>query len=759
MMFRFTTQHPWLSLLLSVMIALPLMVFVPKVQTVENVDYFTPEDDPDVVFYEKFKQVFGNDEFFIIAFKEKSIFAREVLTLIKEITSRLEKLDEVRDVLSLGNVDDIIGEDDFFMVQKFLERIPQNSKEIEDLRASAVNNPLYRDNLISKDGTTTAIVVFPHDRPEDKDLRKRLIGKTLEVLEPYKEQGKNFHLAGMTVTNLRLSQYMKSDVARFIPITYLVIIITIFIIFKDLKIALLSFSNISLCLGCTMGFIALIGSTLNNVTSIVPPLIMALCLSDSIHVFTHYLLFRKTINDNREALLKTLMNVYKPCLLTTVTTMAGFISLRISHIPAIKDFAFISSMGILLAFVFSFLFLPALILVFPPTIREKGRQTPKLLFENTIKLVIRLNNRYKYPILLICCGATVLGAFFLTRVKAETNLIDFFKKSAPLRQSLAFVETNLAGVEAINISIKGREKDVFREPKNLQFLEDVQAFIAGMPEIDITNSFVDFVKDMNESFQNEDPSYYKIPETRQLVSQYLLMYDSQDIDDFINSSYNHARILARTARHSSGELEAIIARIQHFLDKKTPAGFESRITGESYKVVNIVDDLVRGQIESLCTAVLIISVLMFLVLRSFSLGLLSLVPNLFPILLNFGIMGAFHIPLNTATALISAVAIGIAVDDTIHFLHQYKEETRITPNRRAAVEAALLNKGNAIITTSVILSLGFGILLLSSFVPTIQFGLLTALIMIFAVLGDLLFLPALLRLKEKSEKNQFIVTK
>jgi predicted RND superfamily exporter protein len=709
----------------------------------------TLEGDPDVAYYEDFKKVFGNDEFFIISFKDKNIFTEENLSLIKNISTRLQEIDEVRKVISLSTVADTIGEEDYFLVQNFLHEIPEDKTALQKLKQKAIQNQLYRDNLISRDGSTTAIAVYTHVSPKDPEYRKRLINKTSLLLHEYdRAVNKSFHIAGWTVTNLRLSEYMQKDVARFIPVVYLIILIVIFIIFRNIKTALLSFLNVTLCLSCTMGFLAITGATLNNVTSIIPPLIMALSLADTIHVLTHYLSNKRESSETQNAILRALHDVYKPCLLTSITTVAGFLSLRFSNIPAIQEFALISSMGIVFAFIFSFLFLPALIVLFSPSPRyRKNNSIP--LIDHILRKLMQANMNHGNTILFVCALWTVIALFFVTQIKVETNVVEFFKRSLPLRQSLDFVEENLSGTETINISIKGGSRDIFKIPEHLIFIETLQEYIDSLPEIDTTNSLTDYIKDMNESFHNEDRSYYRVPETREMIAQYLLLYDSDDIDDYINSAFDHARILARTSRHGSHDLKIIIEKIENFLQEKTPDVLEARVTGGAVQGVNISSTMVSGQIKSLSIAVMVISLIMFFVFRSFSLGILSLIPNIFPIIMNFGIMGALGIPLNTATSLISAVAIGIAVDDTIHFLHKYREARREKKQRDEAIQNTILIKGKAIMTTSIILASGFGVLLLSSFTPTIQFGGLTALIMVSALAGDLLLLPAILRLKMK----------
>lgn len=745
--FSFVVGKPVLALLISLCITLPFLYFLPQVKTVDNVDYFTPDDDPDMVFYHKFKEIFGNDEFFLIAFKAENIFTKENLGLVQDISNRLEDLEQVRDIISLTSVDDIYGEEDFFSVEKFIQTIPESPEEFKVLKANALSNSLYLKNLISQDGKTVAITVFPKEDADDKGFRKKLVDSTMDILAPYQKQGKRFYLGGMTITNLRLSQFMKSDLALFIPISYLVIVLAMVLIFRSMKIVLLAFINISLCLGATIGFMGMIGTTMNNVTSIVPSLIMAICLADSIHIFSRFLSFySQASGDKLQALHQTLMAEYKPCLLTSITTILGFMSLRMSSLPPIRDFGLIASAGIFLAYILSFVFLPSLICL-AGSLKREGSDLG--LFNTLLQWFSKVCTRYATGITAVTTGMVILCLAAIPTIKIETNLLEFFKKDTELRQSIDFIETNLSGVETIQISLKKDAEDAFLDPVNLKVIEMVHGFLAGMPGIDTVNSYTDFIKDMNMAFHNEDRSFYTVPESRQLVAQYMLLYGSEDIDDYINPSYDHARIVARTSVHGSRELGDMLLKIDRFLEEKVPPEIRFRITGETRKVVNIVDYLVEGQVNSILMAMVTISIIMFFIMKSFQLGLISLVPNFFPIVMNFGIMAFLGIPLNTSTSLIAAIAIGIAVDDTIHFMYQYKKQLSRTSGISKAVQNAIMYKGSAIITTSLILFAGFGVLMFSSFVPTIQFGFLTAVIMISALAGDLIITPALLIFLER----------
>jgi predicted RND superfamily exporter protein len=737
------TRFPMLCLVLSLCLAAPFLIQLPRIQTVDNVDYFTVEDDPDVAFYQSIKDTFGEDEFFVIAFSRPDLFTPPLLRMIAAITQELETIPEVREAQSLANVDYIHGEEEYFEVRPFLERIPEDAPGLAALRKQALGNPLYVGNLVSADGETTALVVFPtaHEA-EDGSFRKRLIEQTETVLAKHEELAGRFHLAGWTMTNFSLSQYMKSDVAVFIPVTYLFITLTIWLFFRNVRLTLLALANISMCTGATMGLFPLLGITLNNVTTIVPPLVMALALADSVHIFAH--LDKKLLDgapSPAKAMESILQRVITPCFLTSLTTAVGFISLVVSDIPPIKEFGYVASAGMIFEFLFSFLLLPPLMLMCRPdaiyTLQRKDIGMGAFL--GRLSTLVQTHAR---PITIFIALLTLGALWAASTIRVETNLLEYFKPSSPLRQELSYIEPRLSGVGTVDISVKAGERDALRDPDKLAVIDRLQTFALTLPGVDRTMSFVDFLKDMNMSFHNEDPDFYVIPESRELVSQYLLLYDSDDMDEFITPEYDQARILIRISEHSSAGQAELIESLRAFIDGHEHDGLQIRVTGRAVQDVNTIDALVRGQVESLALAAAVITFIMFLALRSFVAGALSLIPNAFPIILNFGIMGLLGIPLNTSTALISVVALGIAVDDTIHFLTEYNRKRADNLPMREALQQSILEKGTAIAASSLILVIGFGVLLFSSFVPTMSFGGLSAVIMITALIGDLIVLPA-----------------
>jgi hypothetical protein len=739
-------SHKFIVLCLSILVALPFLIQLPEVKTVDNVDYFAIKNDPDIIFYDKLKTIFGNDEFFIVAFKKENLFTAELLGLLKKLTNELAGIEGVREIKSLSNANDIVGEENFFIVRQFLETIPEDSQSLEKLRKRAVENPLYLKNILSSDGNTAAILISVHRKPNEPDFRGKIITQAETILGKYKDKTGAVHIAGWTFTNLALSQYLKKDIVTFVPITFVFISLSVFLFFGNIRLTMISIVHISLCVGCTMGLLPMLGMTLNSVTIIAPPVVMALALSDMAHIFScldDNLI--KQYPDKEQAFAEVLGKLAAPCFLTTLTTAVGFFSLYLNDSPPIKEFAIITSAGIVFEFVFSFTFMPAFMLLFD----EKKFITSIYRFKTGssnmsryLSLLSKFNLNCFRWISLTGLLITSLSVWLSFQIRVESNLLEYFKPKSPVRISSGFVEKELGGVGTLDISFKADSGEAFKQPENLLMIETLQKNINTIEGVDKTLSFVDYVKNMNRSFHSERPEFYRIPDSTDLISQYLLLYDPDDIRNFINESFDHARMSIRISKHSTRDQAVMIKQIHAFVKAMNTQGMDIQVSGQVLQEVNTIAALIKGQIYSLATSVIIIFLIMFFALRSLPLSLLSIFSNLFPIAVNFGIMGLFNIPINESTALISSLIMGIAVDDTIHFLTKLKRILTGSADTRQAITQTLQERGKGMILSSLILFIGFGVMIFSNFVPTMYFGLLSSLMILWALMGDVLLLPA-----------------
>ena len=738
------------KVIMSIIISISVLSFFlyTRLPIETSVESLIDSKDLDLEFYERYKKQFGEDKFVVAAFSNSKMFEADSLTSIHNLTLQLEKVPEIKEVISLTNVETTLGSESDFIVQPLIPKIQSDQSFLDTIRSRALSNPLIAGNIISEDGMYGIFLIRIHEPNGDPNYESRLLSKIKEILKKASDTGdfSQFHIAGWPVTDESMATYMNQDLALFMPFTYLVIIVMLFSLLRNFWAVLISTINVSLCLVWTMAFLYLIGGSISPMTAILPPLIMALVISDSIHIFTEFFKIDRTDGNIISHIQCTIEKLWTPCFLTSFTTSIGFASLTLSNIPPIRHFGLTAAVGLMIEYILTMCLIP-LGLYF-----LKNKKSLRASSSYSIKWTQYISNiisniipKIKIYIVFISFFLVAISLYGIFTLKVETNLIEYFRESSPVYQDMHFVDENLGGVNTIEISLRGKSQDAFLNPENLLIIEKISNYLKEKEIITKVTSINDFLKQMNKSFNNENNKYYSIPNTRELAAQYLLIYTGDELGNFVDDQFQWTRISSRTTEHRSSFLKKNIDEIQFYIDNITQnTGLTAEITGKTFMVNKLVKQIVDSQVESLTMAFLIIFCVLFFVLRSIRIGLISIIPNILPVIFNLGLMGLIGIPLNTATAIISAVALGIAVDDTIHYLHSYQDEmSQGKSNNRAAINA-IINKGVSMITTSIVLITVFGILIFSKFVPTAQFGFLSAMIMLFALVCDMIILPGIL---------------
>ncbi len=745
--------HPRAYFCFLILITVLLGYFYAKLPVDTSVESLIIENDPDLAFYEEFKGQFGEDEFLVVGFESPKIFSTGFLEQIASLTVELEAIHGVKEVISLTNVEDILGTETDFIVQPLVPLASEDSLDIAQIIDRIERNPLIKGNVISENGQVSLFLIRTMEQKDDGDFDARLVAAVTSTFVDYPDMPDDvdFHVAGWLVTDTSMASYMNRDMALFMPLTYLLIAVLLFVFLRNLPVMILSLVNISVCLTWTMAFLYFTGGAMSPMTSILPPLIMALVVSDSIHILQKFL--QTPENDLQLRIKEVMQRLAVPCFLTSLTTAIGFSSLGLSDIPPIRHFGLAAAGGMMAEFYLS-------VTLIPMGLWFWGRKHPieiqnKVIFSG-LNVVSEWTGRkvttlYK-PILVVSLAILALCIYGATQVQVETNLLEYFREGSEIRRDTSFVDSRLGGVNTLEVSLRSSEMEYFLEPANLEKIEKVADYLKSLEVISKTTSLNDFLKQMNQAFNADKQEYHVLPHSRQLAAQYLLLYDGDELSNFVDRDYSWVRISARVTEHSSQKLEHVIADIDRYLTEtiNDPA-ITVNITGKTFLVNKLVKGIVDSQVKSLSTAFVVIFMVLLFVFRSFKLGCISIIPNALPIVMNLGIMGLFGIPLNTATAIISAVALGIAVDDTIHFLTEYQQQRSSGVCSSEAIRLSINEKFAPILSTSLILMFGFGILIFSSFIPTVQFGLLCALIMLFAIVSDLVILPAVIMIQYKKK--------
>jgi len=799
-------DHPWLTLLVIGVVTLFLGTQAARVPFDTSLESLVVENDPDRVFFEQLEDHFDTGEFVVVALEGQRIFTHDNLTLLAQLTNHLAAIDGVDETTSLTNVEDIVGDEESFTVGPFLEEIPKDEEALRRLRMRATDKPLYRGALISKDAKTGSVIVELTPHLQGKD-HQQVIDAIRDDVE--REGGGRTHLAGKPVMDHYTALFMRLDLQRFIPLTVALMAIILWVLLRNGFGAVLPLIAMGLCLVWSVGVLGLLGGTINNITTILPPVMMALTVSVAIHLLstyqdnlasarfaappegvpveaeenpdpsTHRLMaswFGRLRGDpstpappppagaasdlaawsvrlgdetaslahNREVIVATIRELWKPCVIVTLTTVAGFISLVVSDIPPMRHFGVSAAIGMLFSLLIAFTLLPACwLLVRRPVARRHNPLEPDLFDE----LLLRLGGLVTHQprrIILVAILAAILAAIGVLRLRVETNLLEYFDKETTLVRDTLYVEHNLAGVEDVRISLRADEPDGILTLDTLHHMEALVRFLEQQPGVDRVTSLLDYLKEMNQAFHNEQPAYHRLPDSEPLIQQYMLLYDGKDLRHFLDEDRQWAAVYMRLHEHSSAKISQLIDETHRYLAADLPTTLTSHVTGSAVLVTNLIETLIRSQIQSLGLASVVIFAMVALFFRSIRTGLLAMPPNLLPILLNLGLMGWLGIPLDTATAMIAAVAIGIAVDDTVHLMSTYHGHLVAGASPPQAVRLALADKGRACIFTTLVITAAFAIVTVSRFLPTAHFGALSAMTMVFALLADLFFTPALL---------------
>ena len=739
-------KYPRQYILILITISLFLGYFYITLTNETSLESMVINNDPDLEFYKSFKKQFGDDEVLIVGFFAENVYSSNVLKFIESKTKELEELDTVKKVVSLSNVDDFIGSDYDFIIQPLLDSY--NPDQPEKIRHRAEKNSLIINNLVNSSGNATLFLIRPETTENDPEFDDNFVTSVENLFQHNNSELKNatFHIAGWSATDVNMSRFMSRDMMVFMPLTYFLLIALISIVLRHPYIIAIAIINVTFCLIWSLAFLNLIGGSINPITSILPPLIMALAVSDSIHIFTDFLRRYKSINKTKTIIKKTVSDLAVPCFLTSFTTAIGFASLAISDIPPIRHFGIAAALGMIAEYILSMTIIPLGV-----SLLASRLITNKKSVKNVLSLPVLLDKfsqnlgKFKTFISIVSIFIIMASIYFSLQIKVETNLLKYFKESTPINQASHFIDNHLGGVETLEVSLSTPQPDQILEPENLALIEKIEKYLLQQTIVTEVTSIADYFREMNKAFHNEDRAYFKQPDTRAMAAQYLLLYDGDELDNLLDENRQWTRISARITEHNSANVDKYIKALKHFLKEETE-GLEVRaqISGKTLIANKLINLIVNSQIQSLALAFILIFLVMLAIFKSIKLGLISIIPNLIPIFFNFAIMGAFGIPLNSATAVIAAVAIGIAVDDTIHFICEYQRLKKEGLSTQKTISETIITKGQPIILTSLIMSGGFGVLLFASFIPTIQFGLLSALIMLFAVISDLLILPAIL---------------
>lgn len=705
-------------------------------------ELYFPSDAPATVLERELRAEFPNDEILIALFEGDDLYSSEVLGALDRVAGRMEAHPDVDRVFSVTRVDHIAGSADGFVVEPLIdpERLDEGTADERLQRVLA--DRFMPGWLASRDGKVLALVVRTHKLQESR--QRQSVEQALYDAVGEEAVGERLTaVAGTVALDAAQLRSMVRDTLVFTPLVMgLGLALLYWVVGRIVPIVIGAVAMSTVVIAC-VGLVAALGLPYTLVTAMIPTLLSAYTVGNLLHLYAALKRMRDAGFRRPKRVVFALQSVHSPAMFNVLTTAAGMISLVLVPIPPIQVFGAISAVGVVVIYFVVFYLVPPLLVKYDrgPWPKSGGG------FAWTKRISYALASFGMRRAGWVVGGAVVLAVAAIPlalKVQAESDLLKFFTASHPLTQSTDRVERTLVGVTALEIVIDGPGRDAFKDAKRLQAIKALQMQVEALPEVDRSLSMMDIVEEMHWAFNEEDEAFRRLPDDDRLLSQLLLIYDGRDLQELVNNEYQRMRILLNVNVHGANEIQEVIDRIEALIATVDDPALKWELAGYGRLFADQEDLLVVGQLHSFLGAFGQIFLIMFLLWRSLPAAVIGMIPNLAPLFFVFTLMGGTGIPLDMATVLIAGVVLGITVDDTIHLFHNYLARREQGRSVVFSVARSFEASGRAVVAISLLLVSQFLLLGTSSFVPTSNFGLLTATGLLAGQLMELLMLPALL---------------
>jgi predicted RND superfamily exporter protein len=682
--------------------------------------------------YQRFLAHFGPDETILVALHDpdRSVLTPAGLEAVRQLTRELAQLPQVASVLSLTTARDMtrLSLTPYGLAVPRL--IDQDEPPSQDRMAAIRANALVTGLLLSSDLHTAGLLVTPDEAMASSQSREAWMTAVRNVAARHATHGRQTYVAGTPIERSDVTHYLERDQQRIMPLVFVVLTILTWGFYRTLRLALVPLACVLLSLAWTMGLVGFAGVALNLITSLLPPVVMVVSVSVSIHLINHFRTALAAGLRGAEAIEHTLHHVGTACLLTSLTTALGFFSLLVSPVPAVQQFALFAGTGVLWSFVVAVTGVPlALLYIDSNTWKHSAQDSPGIV-ERFLAWLIDWIAAHRGLIFAGSLAGLLLSLPGLWHLHEGTDIVRALRPGAPLRVSTEFIDQHLTGVNSLELMLEVPETAQFTSPV---FIRRVLAFaqqMRNLPDVTMVYSPWEPLRSAPRHLLEQDD---------RLTVLATLLPLAVPMDAWLDPSGKVLRLSLRVRAMRSDRLLALAARVRQQADQ---AALQIHVTGQNYLLAQMSRTLVRTQVQSFAVAVVLILGSIALALRSWRLGLLAAIPNLLPPVMIFGAMGWWGIPLSAATTMIASVALGLIVDDTIHLLYRYTWERRIGYDAVTALRSTLQHTGRALVFTTLILTCGFWTGLLGSFKPTVHFSFLVGCTMVLALLADLLTAPA-----------------
>ncbi|HAY41016.1 MAG TPA: Fis family transcriptional regulator [Gammaproteobacteria bacterium] len=770
---------------------------LPNLTIDTSTEGFLHKTDPLRIAYDEFRSEFGRDEKLLIAIKTKKIFDIGFLSRLEQFHKALEAgLPYITGVNSLINARNTYGNKDSLIVDELFEELPKNEKNLLEKKQKALDNPLFLNLLYNEDQTFTTIIVdtqtyssfdaegrpisfsdeedgFEEDGFEEDTLalenqpyltddeNTSIVVKLQEISKDFQSEDFDIYLTGSAVVAATIKQSMIKDVQGFIQKMVFSIVVVLFLLFRRVSGVLLPLICVVLTVVSTVSIMTIFNAPLTMATQLMPSFLLAVITGAAIHLLAVFYKDLKSTSNVKESLRYSMGHSGFAIVMTSLTTAAGMWSFSFSEIAPVADLGVFASAGILIGMLFTLVLLPALISTIKFKQRlEKQDSSSKTIMDRALLRISQVSTTYVKSIIISSVAIVLVAIFFATQLRFSHFPLNWFPKDDPSRVATEVVDEELRGSVTLEVVIDTGIENGLYEPEILNKIEKATDYFDSIQGntlfVGKTLSIVDVIKESNKALNENREEFYVIPQDRNMIAQELFLFEntgSDDLQDFASSDFSKARITVKVPYVESLEYNDFIAQAQNKLDGYFQRDAKVSLTGISVMLSDIMGKSIFSSGVSYMAAFCIISIMMILLVGSVKIGMISMIPNVLPLLLLSIVMSIFDMPLDMFTMLIGTIALGLAVDDTVHFMHNFRRYELQYNNVDKATRLTLMGTGRAITVTSIVLSMGFLVLTTATMSNMFNFGILTVLAILIALLADFFLIPAIMKTIIKSKED------
>ncbi len=736
----FFCNKPWTVLISLLVISILASTQLAHVHVQISADDLLVQDDPEREYFKKITEQFGDEKVILLYLADEEILENKKLEKLKIAIDQIESLQFVDRAESLFSVPYLKTIDGYLNKDPYLIELPSSEEQAKELLANASQNPFVKNTLLSNDHTVMAVAIIlkpDHSAFTDQGITDALNEITATLTSSYQQ----VFTIGYQHVRQEVAEEIKAEQGKLLPLAVAALLIALFLLLRQILDILIPVMTAGLSILWTLGLMGFFNIPLNVVTSMVPILLIIVGSTEDIHLLAEFRRGQHNGMDKLKAIEQMAKKMGGIIGLTFITTYMGFLSVSFSKIEVLWQFGALSATALLINFFITISLIPALLrLAGSWQLDGKSHflETPDVEPAKARAFYLWLH-RYRWFISFTVLGISVIAISGMTLIKVNHSPIDSLSENSVVKTHFEHVNEKLSGLESMSVILDSGIQDTFLKVRYLDEVKAIQDHIMLTEGVRSSTSFIDYLSLLNGAFEEQVEPL--MPDSDEIINELMIFLKYEHVQAYVSEDYSKARILIRHNISSTHELQEAVDGLRKYIEENLDSGLDANVTGDSVLTLSATKAMIQGQLQSILLLLIIIIVIISMLFLDWKVGLIAAIPNIFPVIVLFGVMGFMDIPLNIGTTMAAAIAIGIAVDDTMHFMLRYNKELKSKRSKYAAMYETIHSEALPVFATSIALISGFLVFSLSSFEPVAQFGFLSALVMLAALIADFVITP------------------